>query len=134
MNDTQTAVAGVDIVNNDTKGEDIHDVGKGFSLFSHFRINAIEVFLASNDLPFNMVACERLLELLRNVLNELLTTTARGFARSFDPLGSHRIQRPQAKILKLHTHFVHTQSGCYRCINIECFVGNAFFGLGFECS
>ena len=92
------------------------------------------MFFAPNDLAFNVVARERLLELLRNVLNELLSTTARGFARRLDSSCSHRIQRSKAEILKLHAHFVHTETGCYRRINIECFVGDSFFGLGFECA
>ena len=90
------------------------------------------MLFAPSDSPLNIIALECLLELFCNVFNELLATTACRFSGGFQPTRSHGVKCSKTQILKLHTNFIHTQSSCYGCINIECFIGDAFLRFGLK--
>ncbi len=75
----QDSVAGVDTVDNDAKGVDVHDFIERLFLVAHLLINAEQVFFPSDHQRVDVLTLKAQLNGVLNFLDQLFAIAARGF-------------------------------------------------------
>ena len=73
---TQSAVAVIDRVDDQTEGKDIHDLRKGLPLGFHLVVDAVEVFFSSHDSGSQPLAVQCLAQLISDLVDKLLPVAA----------------------------------------------------------
>ena len=70
---------------------------------------------------------QSLAQLAPDLINQMRAVAARCSSGSFQAACTHWVERFESKILKFHTHFIHTEAHRNGCVNIQCFAGNALY-------
>lgn len=131
----QHAVAGIDLVDDDAEGVDVHDLVERLTLAAHLLVDAVEVLLAADHLAFHAFAGEAVDQRLLDLADDLAAVAAGLLHRLADALGAHRVHGLETEVLELHAHGVHAQAVGDRRVDFQGFLGDApalFAGEHFE--
>ena len=93
MHHSESAIAVIDRVNDQTESKDIHHLREGLSLGLHLAVNAVQVLFSSHDSGVELFAVKGLAQLVANLVNQLLAVAARRPSRGFEPSGTHGVER-----------------------------------------
>ncbi len=93
------AVAGVDLVDDDAEGVDVHDLVERLALAAHLLVDAEQVLLAAQDLAFHAFAGEAVDQRFLDLADDLAAVAAGFLHRLADALGAHRVHRLEAQVL-----------------------------------
>ena len=124
MDTAKDAIAGINRVDDDSKGVDIHDFRKRFTLFLHFLINAEKMFLSPNDGGFVPFSAKCGFDLLADIFDQFFAITASLGSRCCNTSVAHRIQGSKPEVFKFHSHGVHAEPHRDRGIYLERFFGD----------
>ncbi|MNC14120.1 hypothetical protein D3C75_618860 [compost metagenome] len=119
------AVAGVDLVDGDAEGVDVHDLVERPALAAHLLVDAVEVLLAAGDHPFQTFLGQAVDQRLLELADDLAAVAARLLHRLADAFGAHRVHGLEAEILELGEHAVHAEAVGDRCVDLQGFLGDA---------
>lgn len=87
----QHAIAGIDLVDDDAEGVDVHDLVERLTLAAHLLVDAVEVLLAADHLAFHAFAGEAVDQRLLDLADDLAAVAAGLLHRLADALGAHRV-------------------------------------------
>ena len=104
----QYAVAGIQIVNDNAEGVDIHDRVKTLLFQHHFAVDRVQMFLATANATRNSRFLQTPFNFRKDLLNHLFTVTARGFHHLFNDAITVWIQRFKAQLFELGLDVVDT--------------------------
>ena len=120
----QYAIAGIDLVDDDAEGVDVHDLVERLTLAAHLLVDAVEVLLAADHLAFHAFAGEAVDQRLLD-LDDLAAVAAGLLHRLADALGAHRVHGLETEVLELHAHGVHAQAVGDGRVDFQGFLGDA---------
>ena len=125
------AITGVDGIDDDPEGKDVHDFRQAFALGFHLLVNAVEMLFPAHDFGVVVLLLEADHYLVPDLLHQLLAIAASVAEGGGDALGPHGMQGAKAQVFKLDAHVVHSQAQGDRRVHLEGFPGNSatFFGL-----
>ena len=106
---TQYPVTGIHPVDDDAKTEHIHDVGKGFVLFLHLGIDAVQVLLAAQHACLDAFFFQTVFETGFYGGEDFLAVAAGLLYRLADQACAHGVDGVEGQVLVLHPHVVHAQ-------------------------
>ncbi|MNZ73678.1 hypothetical protein D3C78_921000 [compost metagenome] len=119
------AVAGVDLVDDDAEGVDVHDLVERPALAAHLLVDAVEVLLAADDLAFHAFAAQAVGQRFLDLVDDFLAVATGPAHGGADALGAHRVHGLEAEILELHAHAVHAQPVGDGGVDFQGFLGDA---------
>ena len=122
----QHFVAGADVIHDDPKTVDVDDVREHALLFGHLLVDAVEVFLPTNDLAVDPVSLECLDQFVGNAFDDLALTTLAFLQRPFEYAVAQRVQVAKTEILEFDLEPVNAQPVCDGRIDVERLAGYAF--------
>ena len=121
----QYAVTGVDLVDDDAEGVDVHDFVERPALAAHFLVDAVEVLLAARHLAFHAFASQAMEDRFFDLVDDFLAVAPSALDRCADALGAHRVHGFEAQVFELDAHAVHAQAvGNWR-VDFQGFLGDA---------
>ncbi len=124
MDRTQHAVAGVDLVDDDAEGVDIHDLVECPALLAHLLVDAVQVLFPAHYRARQTRALQTGLQRLENLVEQLLAVAAGVTHGLGDHARAHGVHGLEAQVLELGTQAVHAQAIGDGCIDLEGFAGN----------
>src|SRR5690606_19164885 len=101
MHLTEHAVAGIQIVDDNAEGVNIHDRVETLLFHDHFAVNGVEMLLASAYATGNTGFLQTAFDFREDFLDHLFTVTACGFDYLFDHPITVWVQRFKAQLFKL---------------------------------
>src|SRR5690606_33198774 len=101
--------AGVDLVDHDAEGVDVHDLVERLTLAAHLLVDAVQVLFAAADLAFQAFALQAGGQRLLDLGDDFLAVATGAAYRGADALGAHRVHGLETQILEFHAHGVHAQ-------------------------
>src|SRR5690606_30032978 len=116
---------GVDLVDHDAEGVDVHDLVERLPLGAHLPVDAQQVFLAADHLALETFAFEAGDQRFLDLGDDLATVATGAADRGADALGAHRVHGLEAEVLEFHTHVVHAQAVGDGRVDFQGFLGDA---------
>ena len=123
-------IAGVRLVDDDSKCVHVHNVGKRFTLAAHFFVNAVQVFFTSTAAANQPFAFEASLDRGLDFGDDLFAVASNRLYCGVYASRAHGVECIEAKLLELDAYIVHTESICDRRINVERLARDAASFLG----
>ncbi|KPW26109.1 Uncharacterized protein ALO83_04869 [Pseudomonas cannabina pv. alisalensis] len=122
---TQHAIAGIDLVDDDTERVNVHDLVEGPALAAHLFVNTVKMFLPPADIAFDTVDCQAMAQGLFDLVDQLLAIAPGALDRLVDSRGAHRVHGLEAEVFEFDTHVVHAQPVGDGRVDFEGFLGDA---------
>ena len=90
---SENTLAGIGIVDHNTKSIDIHDLRKGLFLVAHLLIDAVQMFFPALYLGVKVFAIEVVLNSYSNFFDNFLAVATNASHCCLDAIRAHRMQR-----------------------------------------
>jgi hypothetical protein len=119
--ETQGAVAGIGVVDDDAKAVHIDHLVERDALVLHLLVDAVQVLLAALHAARDRGLLQGALEGLGDLADELLLVAARTLQFAFEHLVAIRVERPESEILELQFDGVQAETLGDRCVDLQSF-------------